>query len=633
MRPEEPAAIPKSDKLTILLVDDQPAKLLSLEVILGELGENIITAGSAREALGHLLKQDEVAVVVLDVVMPGLDGFELATMIREHPRFHRTAIIFVSAIQMTDPDRLRGYAVGAVDYVPVPVVPELLRAKVRVFVELYRKTRELEALNADLERRVAERTKELATAATMLRRSAEAAGFANFDISRERIHVSDNFPAFWELDHDASCDRENLLLRVHPEDRQGLSRKWSQIAETGGPYDIEFRVVRADGSIRWLQERGEGEWEGPDIRMVGVHLDVTDRRTAEERQNLLMLEVDHRSKNALAVVQSVVRLSNASSPEAFIQVVEGRVAALARAHTLLANDRWQGADILAIIEEELAPFQGDNRINLSGPPLRLIPSAVQPLSMILHELTTNSAKYGALSVGKGTVSVTWEFVPQRSELRLSWVERKGPPIGGPPNRRGFGSTLITANMQGPLCGRIEERWEVDGVTFEMWISAELVDVGSIRPTSSLDADLMSVSVEPGNVSDDETSLSGWRIAIVEDEPIVSLEIIEVVRRSGCVIIGTASNLKDAIRLSTDMEIKIDAVILDLNLRGEFTGVVAEALTQRGVPIVWITGYGALPDSFRHGSVSTLVRKPFAAGALEAGLKRVKLQRVTVPVES
>src|SRR5829696_3492218 len=153
-------AMNPSDKVNILLVDDQPAKLLSYEVILRDLGEHLIKAASAKEAFEHLLKTD-IAIVLVDVCMPDLDGFQLASMIREHPRFQKMAIIFVSAIHLTDVDRMRGYEVGAVDYVPVPVVPEVLRAKVRVFAELYRKTRELEQLNAELERRVAERTAEL----------------------------------------------------------------------------------------------------------------------------------------------------------------------------------------------------------------------------------------------------------------------------------------------------------------------------------------------------------------------------------------------------------------------------------------------------------------------------------------
>jgi signal transduction histidine kinase len=148
------------DRVNILLVDDQPSKLLTYETILGDLGENLLTASSATEALECLLK-NEIAVVLLDVCMPELDGYELAAMIRQHPRFQRTSIIFVSAILMTDLDRLRGYECGAVDYVPVPVVPEILRAKVSVFAELYRKTSALERLNSELEQRVAERTADL----------------------------------------------------------------------------------------------------------------------------------------------------------------------------------------------------------------------------------------------------------------------------------------------------------------------------------------------------------------------------------------------------------------------------------------------------------------------------------------
>jgi DNA-binding NarL/FixJ family response regulator len=162
----------QKDPVNILLVDDQPAKLLTYEVILGELGEHLIQAGSAREALEYLLKND-IAIILIDVVMPDLDGFELAAMIRAHPRFQKSAIMFVSALALSDINKVKAYELGAVDYVPIPVVPELLRAKVRVFAELYRKARQLEVLNAELERRVAERTAELAHANAVLRQRVE----------------------------------------------------------------------------------------------------------------------------------------------------------------------------------------------------------------------------------------------------------------------------------------------------------------------------------------------------------------------------------------------------------------------------------------------------------------------------
>jgi signal transduction histidine kinase len=157
-----------ADRISILLVDDQPDKLLTYETILQDLGENLIKARTAREALEQLLRE-EIAVILMDVSMPDIDGFELAKMIREHPRCQKTAIIFVSAVHLTEIDRLRGYETGAVDYVPVPVVPQVLRAKVGVFADLFRKTRQLERLNAELENRVRRRTEELEASTALLR--------------------------------------------------------------------------------------------------------------------------------------------------------------------------------------------------------------------------------------------------------------------------------------------------------------------------------------------------------------------------------------------------------------------------------------------------------------------------------
>jgi signal transduction histidine kinase len=147
----------RADKVNILLVDDQPAKLLTYEAILEDLGDNLIKASSGKQALELLLKTD-IAVVLMDVCMPNIDGFELASLIHQHPRCRQTAIIFISAVHLTNLDQLKGYECGGVDYVSVPVVPEILRARVTVFADLYRKTRELERLNRDLEARVAERT-------------------------------------------------------------------------------------------------------------------------------------------------------------------------------------------------------------------------------------------------------------------------------------------------------------------------------------------------------------------------------------------------------------------------------------------------------------------------------------------
>ncbi|MGA8630487.1 MAG: response regulator, partial [Terracidiphilus sp.] len=161
-----------NEKVNILMVDDDPAKLLSYEAILDDLGENLIRATSARHALNILLKID-VAVVLMDVSMPEMDGFELADVIRQHPRFRKTAIIFITGVHLTDSDRLQGYRSGAVDYISVPVIPDILRAKVNIFAELHRKTHQLEELNRDLEELVHERTEELRQSEMQFRKRAE----------------------------------------------------------------------------------------------------------------------------------------------------------------------------------------------------------------------------------------------------------------------------------------------------------------------------------------------------------------------------------------------------------------------------------------------------------------------------
>ena len=161
--PAQPPSPSPRERVNILLVDDQPARLLSYEAILRELGQNLVTASSGVEALGRLMQQ-EFAVILLDVSMPGMDGFETATMIHTHPRFEKTPIIFVTALHVTDLDRLKGYELGAVDYVYVPVVPEILRSKVSVLVELHLKRRELQRMNETL----AEANEQLALANSTL---------------------------------------------------------------------------------------------------------------------------------------------------------------------------------------------------------------------------------------------------------------------------------------------------------------------------------------------------------------------------------------------------------------------------------------------------------------------------------
>jgi PAS domain S-box-containing protein len=270
--------------VNILMVDDQPGKLLSYEAILNPLGENLIKANSGREALECLLKTD-IAVVLMDVSMPDIDGFQLADMIREHPRFQRTAIIFISAVHLTDVDRLKGYERGAVDYISVPVIPELLRAKVSVFAELYRKNQQLESLNRELEQRVLERTEELRESEAQFRSLANS-------IPQLAWMADSKGNIFWYnqrwYDYTGTTSDDvrdsDWKMFFHPDhvDRVGesLEHSWN----TGQPWEDTFPLRGKDGTYRWFLSRAVPICDaiGNIVRWFGTNTDITERKQAEE---------------------------------------------------------------------------------------------------------------------------------------------------------------------------------------------------------------------------------------------------------------------------------------------------------------------------------------------------------------
>jgi PAS domain S-box-containing protein len=229
----------------------------------------------------------------------------------------------------------------------------------------------------------------------------------------------------------------------------------------------ELEGLRKNGTVVPL-EASIGAWHDATGAQffTGVLRDITERRAAAERQSLLAREVDHRAKNALAVVQSVLRLTPADEPKAFVKAVEARVAALARAHSLLAEEGWIGASLRAIAQKELAAYaqvqEQGSAVLLDGPSLAISSVAVQPLAMVLHELATNAAKYGALSAEGGKVSVNWHPDQNLGLLYIGWTESDGPPVVAP-SRRGFGSRLIEATVRGQLGGSVEWHWERAGL--------------------------------------------------------------------------------------------------------------------------------------------------------------------------
>ena len=325
----------------ILIVDDLPEKHLTYRVCLEHLGQNLVIVSSGEEAL-QLLLEREFAVILLDVNMPGMSGLETAALIRRRKKSRHTPIIFVTAFA-DDVQTAEGYALGAVDYILTPIVPEILQAKVMVFVELFQMRAQLAQSHSRLEQRVADRTAEL-------------------ELTAERLRA-----------------------------------------------------------------------------------EIGERRRAEERLTILVQELAHRVKNLLSVFQSIAArtLTGTRTTDEARDVLIGRLQSLGHAHELLTETSWRGADLREIVRAVLSGFS--ERIRASGPAISLSPSGVQTFALIVHELSTNAAKYGALSNGEGEVQLTWGLGENGSGryMDFAWEEKGGPPVQ-PASHEGFGLSLIIA---------------------------------------------------------------------------------------------------------------------------------------------------------------------------------------------
>ncbi len=603
-------------KVNILLVDDQPSKLLTYEAILRELGETLLTANSAREALGILLK-NEVAVILVDVYMPDTDGFELAKMIREHPRFQETAIIFISAVLLNEVDRLRGYEMGAVDYVPVPVIPEVLRAKVRVFVELYRKTRQLEQLNQDLEKRVADRTAALADSTAQLQHSEQLRGLA----------LMAGQMGCWEWDAIRNCGSwdagqytifgvdpatfrptgENVWPMIDRADLKPILQSLRKLNRDASTFQCEFRVKRPSGETRWCLGAAAASFDDSDrlIRLVGITVDITDRKIAEQRQMLLAEEVDHRARNVVAVVQSILRLTRADKVTDYIAAVDGRISALSNAHRLLASSRWEGADLRKLVEEELAAYRGEDesRIVIDGPAVLLAPAVAQTIALALHELVTNAAKYGALSIESGRVTLAWQVLPER--IDFDWSESNGPKVK-PPKRRGYGTRVFSGGIEYQLGGVVDFDWHQDGLRCKLAIPRHKAKLNGNRTPAAK------------TVPAEQIAAGCKVVLLVEDEPTISLMLSDMLLQFGHRVDGPYNRFSDAMTAARKNDVQ--AGVLDINIGGEKVYPLAEVLAERKIPFVFVTGYSADSVDTRFSHVPVL-QKPIEPEALRTAILR------------
>lgn len=409
--------------------------------------------------------------------------------------------------------------------------------------------------------------------------------------------VSPSIATIYGTEPDALLgDIKYWAAMVLPEDRETAGHHIAQACH-GDPAIHEFRIRRDDGSFRWIRDTDFPLFDenGNVQRVGGIAEDVTETKMAVEHQGVLLHELQHRVRNIMAVIRSMAVRSadGAADVEDYKTSLAGRLLALARVQTLLTRQANAGGWMRDILESEIgAQAHSENQYELTGPDIMLSPKAVEVLTLAFHELSTNALKYGALSVSRGKVTVTWTLFEKREKtwIAIDWVE-EGAPSRAPPTRRGFGSELIEARIPYELRGTGKTTIEPEGarchIEFPLREAESILETDAPVPTR-----LYGGTVDMTGAPD----LSGKTILVVEDDYYVASDTAAALRGAGAIVLGPSPTAEDAAHL-LEHETPT-SVVLDLNLGGggpKFE--IAHRLLERGIPFVFLTGYDpdVIPD--------------------------------------
>lgn len=477
---DDTAISPVKDTPRIVLAEDNADMRAYITRILVQGGYDVQAVANGVAALAIARQDRRPDLVLTDVMMPALDGFGLLKEIRAGADTKAIVVILLSA-RAGEEARVEGLAAGADDYIVKPFSARELRARVDAAINLARQREEgtvrEENLRAEIE---AEKTR------TVLQESNQRLEFAleagrlgswEFDLPTRQLKASAICLENFGLGSTAPQNlHDTFLARIHPNDRRRQRHAMVRAIRTHAAVDIEHRMISPEGHITWVEVCGRTIYaaNGTPLRMVGVSLDVTTRKHAEGRQKLLLDELNHRVKNTLAIVQSIAMQTqrNAVTPGGFFDDLMARLAALARAHDLLSEASWDGALLADVIEQTLAYYATDTgaplRVAAAGPAIKLGPSAAVTLNMAFHELATNAAKYGALSVPEGKIDVRWQIDATifPAVVDIIWLEMDGPTVETP-SRRGFGLRLIERGLTGEMGGTARIDFFPNGVNCHM----------------------------------------------------------------------------------------------------------------------------------------------------------------------
>jgi two-component sensor histidine kinase len=353
------------------------------------------------------------------------------------------------------------------------------------------------------------------------------------------------------------------------------------------------------------------------VTLLEVVLQLSDmaeheRRVAQERQEILIAELNHRVRNILGLIRGLVGQSrgNAGTVDEFAGMIGGRIQALARAHDQITADNWRPAPLAELVQAEAAAYleRKADRVILTGPPVLLEPSAQTTLALVIHEMMTNAAKYGALCDSHGSVRIDWRRL-DNDDLELLWNEEGGPPVRAP-SRKGFGTTIIERAIPHDLKGEAELHYELSGLRARFVLPAAQVHDAPAAPPQPL----------PAAVADLPAELPlPARILLVEDNLLIAMDAEDQLRRLGAREVEVASSVQAALQILARQEPEV--ALLDMNLGRENSFPVADALAARGIPFVFATGYGeasAFPERFRKAVV---IKKPYSQADIRAALQR------------
>ena len=584
---QEIVATQPSESGRILLADDNADMRAYINRLLAPHFEvqAVVDGHAALEAI----RERKPDLVLADVMMPRLDGLDLVRELRTSPAFADLPVILVSA-RADEQARLEGLNAGADDYLLKPFNAHELIARVSANLKLAKMRRE------------ATRTLQHRTAQfeTLLNRAPLGVYLVDSDFRIREVNPS-ALPFFGDIPGGIAGRDFDEIMHILWEKKYAdeLVKIFRHTFATGESYATSHRAeLRADRGVvehyQWRVDR----ITLPDgaFGVVCYFRDMAAEVEAENTRQLLVRELNHRVKNTLASVQAIaqqtMRVTN--EPGEFARRFSGRIQSLARVHALLTESTWQGADLRELIRDQLLHGPVDEtRLTAWGPVVHLQPQMALHLAVMLHELGTNSIKYGALSAPKGWVAINWMVMGD--VLNLQWVERGGPTVSTP-SRRGFGTTLIeqSAKSEG---GKAEQLIEPEGLTWK--ISMKLPESDASRWSDANEPILVRFSPAQSRapVAKSEAPLADQRFLVVEDELLIALNLVDTLERLGA---------DEARAVSTEQEACVllekhtfDCALLDANLHGRSVENIAAALTRHKIPFVFVTGYGraGLPAGF------------------------------------